>query len=118
MKGDVGVSRSRDTGQEIGRKTMARSPKDGPTSTASGSGSTKPTEEPTSDPQGDKTDPLSSRGTAEEQAADDQTSGRGEPDEEAIRRLAYEIWEREGKQPGRDEEYWHRAKEFLRARSA
>jgi hypothetical protein len=101
---------------------MARSPKDVPTSITSGSGSAKPTEEPTSqptsDPQRDKTDPLSSPGTAEEQAADDQTSGRGEPDEEAIRRLAYEIWEREGKQPGRDEEYWHRAKEFLRARSA
>jgi hypothetical protein len=37
-----------------------------------------------------------------------------EPDEEAIRRLAYEIWEREGKQSGRDEEYWQRAREHLR----
>jgi hypothetical protein len=37
-----------------------------------------------------------------------------EPDEGAIRRLAYEIWEREGKQPGRDDEYWRRAEEQLR----
>ena len=36
-----------------------------------------------------------------------------EPDEEAIRRLAYEIWEREGRQSGRDEEYWQRAREQL-----
>jgi hypothetical protein len=36
-----------------------------------------------------------------------------EPDEEAIRRLAYDIWEREGRQSGRDEEYWQRARDQL-----
>jgi hypothetical protein len=40
-----------------------------------------------------------------------------EPDEDAIRRLAYEIWEREGRQSGRDEEYWRRAREQLLGRS-
>ena len=39
-----------------------------------------------------------------------------EPDESAIRRLAYEIWEQEGRQSGREEEYWHRAREILRTR--
>jgi len=97
---------------------MARSPKDVPISIAAGSKSTEPSEGPTSNPQRDRTDPLSSRETAEKVAADDQTSGDIEPDEEAVRRLAYEIWEREGKQPGLDQEYWHRAKELLRARSA
>jgi Protein of unknown function (DUF2934) len=38
-----------------------------------------------------------------------------EPDDEAIRRLAYEIWESEGRQTGRDEEYWHRARAKLRS---
>jgi hypothetical protein len=49
------------------------------------------------------------------------SSGVGSPEErqaagseeEAIRRLAYEIWEREGRQSGRDEEYWHRAREQI-----
>jgi hypothetical protein len=54
----------------------------------------------------------------EEVTPDDQTSGGIEPDEEAVRQLAYEIWEREGKQPDRDQEYWQRAKELLRARPA
>jgi hypothetical protein len=40
-----------------------------------------------------------------------------EPDEEAVRRLAYEIWEREGRQSGRDEEYWQRAQEQLRGQA-
>jgi hypothetical protein len=40
-----------------------------------------------------------------------------EPDEEAIRRLAYEIWEREGKQSGRDEEYRRRAREQLQGQA-
>lgn len=40
-----------------------------------------------------------------------------EPDEGAIRRLAYEIWEREGRQFGRDEEYWQRAREQLRGQA-
>jgi Protein of unknown function (DUF2934) len=41
-----------------------------------------------------------------------------EPDEESIRRLAYEIWEREGRQPGRDEEYWLRARKQLLSQAA
>jgi len=41
-------------------------------------------------------------------------AGENEPSDEAIRRLAYDIWEREGRQAGRDEEYWHRARELLR----
>jgi hypothetical protein len=40
-----------------------------------------------------------------------------EPDEEAIRRLAYEIWERESRQSGRDEEYWQRARTQLLAQA-
>jgi hypothetical protein len=36
-----------------------------------------------------------------------------DPDEDSIRRLAYEIWEREGRQSGRDEEYWQRARDQL-----
>lgn len=36
-----------------------------------------------------------------------------DPDEDSIRRLAYEIWEREGRQSGRDEEYWRRARDQL-----
>ena len=42
------------------------------------------------------------------------SAGGSEPSEDAIRRLAYDIWEREGRQAGRDQEYWHRAKELLR----
>lgn len=49
-------------------------------------------------------------------APDEQQTG--EPDEGAIRRLAYEIWEREGRQSGRDEEYWRRAREQLRGKTA
>jgi hypothetical protein len=41
-----------------------------------------------------------------------------DPEEDAIRRLAYEIWEREGRQSGRDEEYWQRARDQLRSRAA
>jgi hypothetical protein len=41
-----------------------------------------------------------------------------DPDEDAIRRLAYEIWEREGRQSGRDEEYWQRARDQLRSQAA
>jgi hypothetical protein len=72
-EGDVGTLRCGSIEQKIWEHTMARSPKDVPTSIASGSKSTEPTERPTSDPQRDGTDPLSSRETAEEVAADDQT---------------------------------------------
>jgi hypothetical protein len=40
-----------------------------------------------------------------------------EPEEEAIRRLAYEIWQREGRQSGRDEEYNARARAQLRGQA-
>lgn len=33
--------------------------------------------------------------------------------DERIRQRAYELWEREGRQPGRDEEYWQRAEAEL-----
>jgi hypothetical protein len=95
---------------------MARSTKDVPIE--SGSEATEPAGKPESDPRRDKADRLSSGETANEAATDDKVSGEAEPDEEAIRRLAYEIWETEGRQPGRDEEYWHRARKLLRTRSA
>ena len=41
-----------------------------------------------------------------------------DPDEDAIRRLAYEIWEREGRQSGRDDEYWQRARDQLWSQAA
>jgi hypothetical protein len=102
----------------LGEIEMARSPKDVPTNIESGSEATEPAGKPKSDPQRDKTDRLSSGETANEAATDDKASRDVEPDEEAIRRLAYEIWESEGRQPGRDEEYWQRARELLRTRSA
>lgn len=40
------------------------------------------------------------------------------PDDEQIRRRAYEIWEREGRPEGRESEHWRMAVEELRARSA
>jgi Protein of unknown function (DUF2934) len=40
-----------------------------------------------------------------------------EPDEDSVRRLAYEIWEREGRPVGRDDEYRQRALELLRRRA-
>jgi len=116
-EGGVGTSRRHEYRTRIGRNTMARSPKDVPTSIASGPTSTESSQRRTSDPQRDRTDALSSRETGEAVHAGDQTSEDIQPDDEAVRRLAYEIWEREGKQPGRDQEYWHRAKELLRARS-
>jgi Protein of unknown function (DUF2934) len=33
--------------------------------------------------------------------------------EERIRRRAYEMWEQEGRQSGRDDQYWHRAEQEL-----
>ena len=36
------------------------------------------------------------------------------PDEESVRRLAQKIWEREGRPPGRDDEYRQRALDLLR----
>jgi hypothetical protein len=38
------------------------------------------------------------------------------PDEDAIRRRAYALWETDGRPHGRDEEYWHRAERELHAR--
>jgi len=97
---------------------MARSPKDVPTNITSSPKPSEPKGRPTSDPQDDGTVSHSSHETTQEVTVDDRISGGIEPDEEAIRQLAYEIWEREGKQPDRDLEYWQRAKELLRARSA
>jgi hypothetical protein len=36
-----------------------------------------------------------------------------EPLEADIRHRAYSLWEADGKPDGRDEEYWHRARELL-----
>lgn len=33
--------------------------------------------------------------------------------EEKIRELAYQLWERDGSPEGKDDEYWHAAKELL-----
>jgi hypothetical protein len=35
--------------------------------------------------------------------------------EREIRELAYQLWESEGSPEGRDEEFWHRAKERIEA---
>jgi hypothetical protein len=35
--------------------------------------------------------------------------------ERLIRELAYQLWESEGRPEGREEEYWHRARERLEA---
>ena len=35
-------------------------------------------------------------------------------DDEKIRQRAYEIWDREGRQEGRDEEYWLQAEREIR----
>jgi hypothetical protein len=40
-----------------------------------------------------------------------------EPDEDSVRRLAHEIWEREGRQSGRDAEYRQRAIALLQRRA-
>ena len=117
MKGNVGALGRMSHKETSGEFNMARSPKDVPTSIDSGSEASDPAGKPNSDPQRNKTDRLSGE-AANEAATDDKASGGAEPDEEAIRRLAYEIWESEGRQPGRDEEYWHRARELLRTRSA
>src|SRR5262249_14729669 len=101
MKGTSERRAATNTAQELGESTMARSPKDVPTSIASGPTSTESSQRRTSDPQRDRTDALSSRETGEAVYAGDQTSEDIQPDDEAVRRLAYEIWEREGKQPGR-----------------
>ncbi len=37
------------------------------------------------------------------------------PSEEEIRTRSYLLWEREGKQPGKDHEYWMKAKAELEA---
>ena len=40
----------------------------------------------------------------------------GEPagdTEQRIRERAHKLWESEGKQDGKDEEYWHRARELI-----
>jgi hypothetical protein len=38
----------------------------------------------------------------------------GEPTEQQIRNRAYEIWEREGKPKGREDEFWALAQQELR----
>jgi hypothetical protein len=43
------------------------------------------------------------------------TSGNDPDDESDVSRLAYEIWESEGKPEGRDHEHWERAKELVAA---
>jgi len=40
-----------------------------------------------------------------------------EPDEDSVQRLAQEIWEREGRPPGRADEYRRRAIDLLRRRA-
>jgi hypothetical protein len=35
--------------------------------------------------------------------------------ERLIREVAYQLWESEGRPEGREEEYWHRARERLEA---
>lgn len=40
----------------------------------------------------------------------------GAPDEEAIRRRAYALWEADGRPEGRDDDYWHRAERELHGR--
>jgi len=42
----------------------------------------------------------------------------GVPDEDEIRRRAYELWEADGRPDGRDEEYWHRAERELHQRKS
>jgi hypothetical protein len=37
-------------------------------------------------------------------------SARAPVDDDRVRRRAYEIWEREGRPDGHDQEYWHRAR--------
>jgi hypothetical protein len=36
------------------------------------------------------------------------------PDEEEVRRRAYALWDEDGRPPGRDDEYWHRAEQELK----
>jgi len=38
-------------------------------------------------------------------------------DAEAIRKKAYELWEREGKKCGRDKEYWFKAEKIVKGSS-
>jgi hypothetical protein len=38
------------------------------------------------------------------------------PSEEQIRARAYELWERAGKPGGREEEFWQKAEQALRAK--
>ena len=54
-------------------------------------------------------------GTAEGQETAMPTNQRPAPSEEQIRDRAYLMWEREGKQDGKSEEYWQRAKAELEA---
>jgi hypothetical protein len=50
------------------------------------------------------------------QALPVQSTGSFGPDHDEIRRRAYELYEEEGRQEGRHEEYWHRAEAELRAK--
>ena len=43
------------------------------------------------------------------------TNQRPTPSEEEIRTRSYHLWEREGRQDGKSEEYWQRAKAELEA---
>lgn len=38
-------------------------------------------------------------------------------DTEAIRKKAYELWEKDGKKYGRDKEYWFKAEKIVRGTS-
>jgi hypothetical protein len=40
------------------------------------------------------------------------------PDQDAIRRRAYALWEADGRPHGRDDEYWHRAERELHGRKS
>jgi hypothetical protein len=80
-----------------------------PTGKNGGNGGRTPTRKPTSITEG-----ATKRPTAVAPA-----SSRSEGDlQDEIRQRAYELYEQEGRQEGRDEEYWLRAEAEIRGRRA
>lgn len=47
--------------------------------------------------------------------ADNEAMPSAEDLEQLIRERAHQLWESDGRPEGRDEEYWHRARELINA---
>ena len=64
---------------------------------------------------GRKTDPVATKGPVAVPSSAFRSADNGDL-EEQIRQRAYELYEQEGRQEGRDQEYWLRAEAEIRGR--